>query len=58
MMRLSNIGTVLVHGRNELHLKFNNDKDLKQAYVEITQRMEHQELKKLGRKWISVPISK
>jgi len=39
-MRLANIATVLVHGRNELHLKFNNDADLRAAYDEITQHME------------------
>jgi hypothetical protein len=39
-MRLANIATVLVHGRNELHLKFNSDADLRAAYEEITQRME------------------
>jgi len=27
--------TVLVHGRNELHLKFNTDAELRQAYEEI-----------------------
>lgn len=39
-MRLANIATVMVHGRNELHLKFNNDEDLREAYREITERME------------------
>lgn len=35
---LANIATVMVHGRNELHLKFNNDADLREAYAEITKR--------------------
>jgi hypothetical protein len=42
-MKLSNIATVLVRGRKELHLKFNNDSDLRDAYVEITKRMEGQQ---------------
>jgi hypothetical protein len=37
-IKLSNIATVMVHGRNELHLKFNNDTDLRDAYAEITKR--------------------
>lgn len=27
--------TVLVNGRNELHLKFNNDDELRRAYAEL-----------------------
>jgi hypothetical protein len=37
-IRLANIATVMVRGRNELHLKFNNDQDLREAYAEITRR--------------------
>lgn len=35
-MRYANIATVMVHGRNELHLRFNNDADLRTAYDEVT----------------------
>lgn len=35
-LNLANIATVKVQGRNELHLKFNNDLDMAEAYARIT----------------------
>ena len=35
-MKLANIATVKAGGRLELHLKFNNDDDLCEAYAQIT----------------------
>lgn len=35
-LKLANIATVKVNGRNELHLKFNNEDELREAYCRIT----------------------
>jgi Na+/phosphate symporter len=52
-MKLANIATVMAGGRLELHLKFNTNEDLLEAYVQITRNeLAHDPLKNAAEQFL------